>query len=815
MNAQPLLMHQAVSAFKAELTDRKKHVPVRPIKWPETRSGEVVYASKKEMLNDLGDRNWWSSLGKVRASVKVAGGDLKEMQVEVLDQGRWMRLRSRYRLHFTVPTIEDKWPVPHNKDLEDIPEGAFPITMSAVWPAEAITFDVVHKLISELYTKDEQRQLKEASDAVFEKYEIISVSEITRYADLKPINPQFETHPVIEIEEADKRAGHIPKELVWAGGYPRYTKMQREHYEYRKEDLKNLSMQPVHKNHAGKLLIDLRGSDMSECDFRFVQHPHLHEKLLQGVDFHRSWFDFACISNCDAQAMRFTDVHAVGLTVKANRFHACRIERADCSGLSGGSSFDGANCTGRFRGMRLGKNGVDGHLASTWQACKFKEADFSGCKFEHDSMMPSRHKFNGSGFYDSNWRNVDFGGVGEFYCCSMGMDARGSNVNGCDMRGARDMMKFLVDPLPALRLKSGKPGGACGQICVSISKQVCAELEGDDADDDDAEDESDNEDEQPEANKDGGYCSDAYSALAGQAEDELLDLVEQGGNAAGARAVAISVDMEKALQKKFRDADSQYRAQVDALMAGVRAQARTIKSKGTGAPPANAAKFLALRQQVGKLLQGPPSRKALARAEEALKANATPSAVAKFLSAQLHSKTDYDVRGFFPMFRAVLTTSPARIHSDTREINRLINKFEKLDQPVLGTTWTELLDTWITLYEDYSRMKTERAKLIISQIFSNPKIGEAVSFAQALRNIDYIDDPPDDLLRMMKDAKVELKRRVDDYQIAADAELVKMEKIRAKQQQLIGGISILLISVGTSVGSFFSHYFYGKYIGAE
>jgi len=365
-----------------------------------------------------------------------------------------------------------------------------------------------------------------------------------------------------------------------------------------------------------------------------------------------------------------------------------------------------------------------------------------------------------------------------------------------------------------------KPGAACGFICAEIVKNI---LFRDDEENDAEENEEEDDDDEVALNNDPdeivrgddcycpllpGCCQQASVDAQSQLETGLVALVAQGGVEAGARAVQLANDVETQLAKKLKRVDKSTQGQATVLLQGLRAQARSLRKESS---VQSAERFEVVRAQMLRLTTGELTQSALRRAESTVKDSLSPSALASFLAAQLKRPMGYDIRGFFPMFKAVLTVSPAKMHSDTKEIQRLLNKFEKLDQACLETTWTEIADTWATLYEDYNRMQAERSLLILEQIFGNPVILKAVSYAKALHNIAQISYPPEEILKLLKEAKVELKRRVDEYMAAADRELVRMQKIQNRQQQFIGGVSILLISIGTSVGNFAATYFYNKY----
>ena len=100
--------------------------------------------------------------------------------------------------------------------------------------------------------------------------------------------------------------------------------------------------------------------------------------------------------------------------------------------------------------------------------------------------------------------------------------------------------------------------------------------------------------------------------------------------------------------------------------------------------------FEALRTETGKLPED-KSKYDLKYQQQAQKA------VDKLMNAQLKERTCYDAKGWVGAIGAVFTTVPAKMASDTNELERILSGFEKLMQPVSNATWDEVKDAWMVM----------------------------------------------------------------------------------------------------------------------
>ena len=184
----------------------------------------------------------------------------------------------------------------------------------------------------------------------------------------------------------------------------------------------------------------------------------------------------------------------------------------------------------------------------------------------------------------------------------------------------------------------------------------------------------------------------------------------------------------------------------------------------------------------------------------------------KLTNELLKFPTGYGSNGFFDLTRKALTTKTTSMAGHEKELERVLDELKELDKPVNKTTWDEVTDAWLLVYDNYEKLEGARARILIEQVFASKSIRKKVGAAKQLHNIALPDQPPDGVLVLLKEAKAELKKNMTDYIKAANAEIAKIQRIRDHQAKLVGWISLFFVTVGTSLGGIFSHWVNDRYL---
>jgi hypothetical protein len=138
---------------------------------------------------------------------------------------------------------------------------------------------------------------------------------------------------------------------------------------------------------------------------------------------------------------------------------------------------------------------------------------------------------------------------------------------------------------------------------------------------------------------------------------------------------------------------------------------------------------------------------------------------------------------------------------DTKELERVLEELEKLSQLVSKTTWDEVTVLWGLMYENYRKLGCERALKIIEQLFADRQIRKQVGAARQLHDISQPNEPPDGVLVLLKDAKAQLMKNMNDYVKAANREMASIQRLREQQNKMIGWVSFSLLTIGTAVAN--------------
>lgn len=158
-------------------------------------------------------------------------------------------------------------------------------------------------------------------------------------------------------------------------------------------------------------------------------------------------------------------------------------------------------------------------------------------------------------------------------------------------------------------------------------------------------------------------------------------------------------------------------------------------------------------------------KKQLGAVAKALREEGAKAGKAYFESLA-RSRTGYDTDGVLRMAKLVLTTPVTQITRDTREVGRIVKKLEGIDMPVTKDNWQEITDDWLIIHSLQETTQSTLAKFLLEQVFTSEAIRRGVGVARQLRDISG--QPPEGLVKLLKLAKADLKKHLENYLRAAD-----------------------------------------------
>jgi len=122
------------------------------------------------------------------------------------------------------------------------------------------------------------------------------------------------------------------------------------------------------------------------------------------------------------------------------------------------------------------------------------------------------------------------------------------------------------------------------------------------------------------------------------------------------------------------------------------------------------------------------------------------------------------------------------------ELTYLLERMSKTTEPVLLATLTDSLEDWKSLWELQNDVKGEKARAILTTIFSDPGVILALGLAEQLSTARV---PPPGFLKVVKEGlSGHMKKFFFKYRNAIVKEETAIERVMAKQQQIIAlGVS--------------------------
>ena len=98
----------------------------------------------------------------------------------------------------------------------------------------------------------------------------------------------------------------------------------------------------------------------------------------------------------------------------------------------------------------------------------------------------------------------------------------------------------------------------------------------------------------------------------------------------------------------------------------------------------------------------------------------------------------------------MLTCTKLQMAADIRELEHLLEALSGLLDPITKDNWDDALETWITLSQMRSSLNGDRCQAILKTIFKEKKLCVALGIAYQLRDINYTNGVPTQLLTVLK-----------------------------------------------------------------
>jgi hypothetical protein len=164
-------------------------------------------------------------------------------------------------------------------------------------------------------------------------------------------------------------------------------------------------------------------------------------------------------------------------------------------------------------------------------------------------------------------------------------------------------------------------------------------------------------------------------------------------------------------------------------------------------------------------------------------------------------KTKEGWEGFLQVKIAAMKKKRSHLSRDEKELERILEELEKLSQSVTKSNWDEVTDLWELMYDRYRKVEGERVLLILEQLFADKEIRRDIGAAKQLHDIAQPHEPPEGVIKLLKQAKGRLKVYLTDYVKAANREIQNIQRIRNQQNRLVGAMSFGLFTAATAIGN--------------
>eukprot|EP00622_Pseudochattonella_farcimen_P005629 FR741278.1.p1 GENE.FR741278.1~~FR741278.1.p1 ORF type:complete len:284 (+),score=44.54 FR741278.1:78-854(+) len=158
----------------------------------------------------------------------------------------------------------------------------------------------------------------------------------------------------------------------------------------------------------------------------------------------------------------------------------------------------------------------------------------------------------------------------------------------------------------------------------------------------------------------------------------------------------------------------------------------------------------------------------------------------------------------------VMVLSPIKMAKDLENLDYLTNMISELKEPALEGTWRDGLETWMSVRDLTSVMRTEMCQIVLQCIFSDPEVIDGLAFVE--RFMDVAGPPPPGVLTKMKQTLgAHMKSRAYMYIQELKTEVAHINRIRELQNRLVNLTGTLIMSALIGLANFTSRYIYHQY----
>eukprot|EP00929_Paragymnodinium_shiwhaense_P111882 TRINITY_DN8016_c0_g1_i1.p1 TRINITY_DN8016_c0_g1~~TRINITY_DN8016_c0_g1_i1.p1 ORF type:complete len:1688 (-),score=287.75 TRINITY_DN8016_c0_g1_i1:156-5219(-) len=167
-------------------------------------------------------------------------------------------------------------------------------------------------------------------------------------------------------------------------------------------------------------------------------------------------------------------------------------------------------------------------------------------------------------------------------------------------------------------------------------------------------------------------------------------------------------------------------------------------------------------------------------------------------TADTHSgvKLDNPVISFW----SSLTKSPFETTRDVAELERLLEKLQKLETEA-AEKWDELSHAWGLLYGDHAASKSHYVQTVLERLFDT-KLRTAIGFARFCQDCKLtVTECPADVVEQLRLAKKLLKANIEAYVIVIKQEIDKLNQFLELKTRVVGFVGVGLIGLSTACGN--------------
>ena len=185
----------------------------------------------------------------------------------------------------------------------------------------------------------------------------------------------------------------------------------------------------------------------------------------------------------------------------------------------------------------------------------------------------------------------------------------------------------------------------------------------------------------------------------------------------------------------------------------------------------------------------------------------------------MSESTEYDleggIRGNIRSFWKVVTLDPLDLATDLQQLEYLLERVDKLDDPFLPDTWMDIIETWQAVRELCSEMSGSMTQKVLICIFSDTKVMKALALSDVLQPIQDGKAPGGLLTIFKKFLGQHMKKNFYLYQKEIKEEVAHITRIKDLKAQLVAICISGLVALFIGISNFASNYLYGQIFGDD